>query len=188
MAVERHARGRETELIGRYIEDGPTELKESLAVNELEWQAIFDYLVFKHGLLHKSVIRNQDFFLDLYVKQGMGHLREVFEVIDEKYDRIWTIVFDYIAICHEGLKYHVIEHRDRYVNALRQRGGDFVRKVLGIWQAKYESHWRDTLDFLLHATCDDIFNESTFDHGLKAFSLIMNSNREPRPLNKFGLL
>ena len=188
MAVERYARGRETSLIDAYIANGPSELKRQLGVNESEWIAIFDYLVFEHAMLFKAIIQNAEFFVELYVKEGITHLREVFEVMDEKYDVVWKVVFDYLAICHEGLKFHLMEHRERYLAAFRERGGDFVRKVLGIWGAKYEEHWKMVLDFLLHATCDDIFTENTYDHGLRAFSQIMNQSRVHRPLNKFGLL
>ncbi|MBI4235254.1 hypothetical protein HY604_03060 [Candidatus Peregrinibacteria bacterium] len=188
LTIERYAFGRESGLVEKYIQDGPTHLQESMNLSDEEWLVIFDYLVFEHNLLQKCVTANCDFFVDLYIKHGMAHLREIFDVDDEKYDRIWSLTFDYLAICSEGLRLHVTLHRQKYVKALRERGSDFVRKVIGIAQPKYEEHWRETLDFLLHAVCDDIFSENTYDHGLRAFAQIINAGRVQRRINEQGLI
>lgn len=188
MALERYARGKEKELIEMYIANGPAETKKGIGVSEEEWRVVFDYLVFEKNLLYKAVIASADFFNQEYVKNGMTRVREILDVVDAKYDQMATLVFDFVAIANEGLYFHVLEHRDKYMNVMRQRGGDFVRKVLGVWGEKYEENWAKVLDFLLKGVCDDIFTEQTFDHGLRAFSRIMNCKREQRPIYKSGII
>ncbi|MFH1284413.1 MAG: hypothetical protein ABIH78_02380 [Candidatus Peregrinibacteria bacterium] len=188
MIVDLVARGQEDKLVDRYISEGPKTLRESLKLTEEQWLDVFDYLVFEHNLLYKCVTRSADFFVDEYVKHGAAGLREILDIADSKYDRAFEIVFDFVAISKDGLYYHVIEHRNTYMAAMRARGGDFVRKVLCIWNDKYEETWARVLDFLLHAVCNGIFSEQTFEHGLRAFSKIMNRVRPQRALNKWGIL
>lgn len=186
--LEKHVFGKEGEIISRYISDGPTKLKEDLKVSEADWRKVFDYLVFEKNLLYKVTIQNLDFFLDKYVKHGVTHVRSILDVIEPKYDEVFGMVFDLLVICNDGLYYHVLQHRDTYMATFKARGADFVRKVLGIWDAKYEESWYRILDILLHAVCDDIFSQQTFEHGLHAFSRIMNGCREHRPIYKSGLI
>ncbi len=184
MLVERYVRGREAKLIERYIVDGPTVVREDLGVSEQEWKVIFDHMVFEHNLLYKTVIQAKDFFLENYVKHGMAHVREILNVSDDQYNLAFEVIFDFLAIANDGLYYHVLQNRDRYMIAFKARGGDFVRKVLAIWKPKYEENWAKILDLLLHSVCDDIFDERNFDEGLKAFSLMINSARVHRPVEK----
>lgn len=184
MLIERYVRGREAKLIDRYIADGPTSLKEKMELSDEQWKVIFDHLVFEQNLLYKTVVQAKDFFLDNYIKHGMAHVREIMNAVDDSYNLPLEIVFDFLAIANDGLYYHVLQNRDRYMIAFRARGGDFVRKVLGIWKEKYEENWARILDLLLHSVCDDIFDERNFDEGLKAFSLMMNSTRLHRPVEK----
>lgn len=182
--LERFAHGREDDLIERYIADGPTELKEKLGFADAAWRVVFDYLVFEHNLLYKTVMNSADFFVDSYIKHGMTHVRDILDVNDLRYDLMWDLVFDFVAISREGLYYHVLENRDKYLVAFRARGGDFVRKVLGVWKEKYEENWLKVLDFLLNAACDGIFSEQTFEHGLRSFSYMINGSRDHRPIWK----
>lgn len=180
--------GKVDEIVEKYIKDGPTLTREHLNASEEEWKVLFEYLVFEHNLLYKTVVANDDFFGDLYVKYGTAHVREVLDILESKYDKIWELLFDYLAIAQDGLYYHVMEHRDKYTVAMKARGGDFVRKVLGIWQGKYEENWAKVLDYLLHAVCDAIFSEQTYENSLRSFSMIMNNTRDHRPINKYGLI
>ncbi len=186
--INRLVEGKEASLIEKYIADGPTKVKEGMNATDEEWSVIFDYLVFEENLLYKAVVANIDFFLDIYVKHGTAHVREVLDIQHQKYDVVWEILFDYIVISHEGLYFHVLEHRDRYMTAMKARGGDFVRKVLGVWKGKYEENWAKVLDFLLHAVCDAIFSEQTYENSIRAFSMIVNGVREHRPIYKHGLI
>lgn len=188
MVLERYVVSRESDLISMYIADGPTEMREKLALNDAEWLIIFDHLVFQHNLLFKALIKNVDFFKDLYIKHGMAHIREIMDVLDEKYDPMVTLLFDFIAVAHGGLAFHVMEHRDRYVEALWDHGGDFVRNVLYLADEKYEESWAKVLDILLHATCEDICDKYAFDNALKAFSSMANSMREHRIIDDSGIL
>lgn len=188
LILERYVRGREDSLIESYILTGPSELKEKIGFEESEWKVIFDHLIFEKNLLSKTINHTLDFFLDNYVKQGMSHVRDILAVDDEKYDAIWTISFDFLAIAHEGLLYHVMHHRDRYANTFKVRGGEFVRKVLGIWDGKYDEHWGKVLDLLLNTTCEDMFNDQNFEHGLRAFSYHMNGKRTHRPVEQSEVL
>ncbi|MEK7085496.1 MAG: hypothetical protein AAB953_00585 [Patescibacteria group bacterium] len=184
LLLERYARGKESNLIERYIKDGQTALREEFGLSEEEWTVIFDYLIFDHNLLYKAVMQASDFFVENYVKHGMTHVREILNINDTKYDVIWEVVFDFLAISNEGLYYHVLEHRDRYMIAFKARGGDFVRKVLGIWKEKYEEHWAKILDLLLYSICNEFISDQNFEHGLRAFSYLMNGMRENRPVEK----
>lgn len=184
MLIERYVRGREAKLIDRYITDGPTAIKEEMGLSDEEWKVIFDHLVFEHNLLYKTVLQAKDFFLENYVKHGMAHVRDILNAVDDSYDLSLEIVFDFLAISNDGLYYHVLQNRDRYMIAFKARGGDFVRNVLGIWKEKYEENWAKILDLLLHSVCDDIFDERNFDYGLKAFSSMMNVSRVHRPIEK----
>ncbi|MBU1152258.1 hypothetical protein KJ632_05560 [Patescibacteria group bacterium] len=185
MLLQRYALGREAELIEAYILNGPTALKVAEGFSPEQWQVIFDYLVFEHNLLYKTVLNSDDFFIDEYVKSGMAHVREILDVVDNKYNLIWEICKDYIMISQDGLYAHVFEHRNRYMTAFKARGGDFVRKVLGIWDLKYTQSWERVLDILLNAVCDGLFSERTFDNGLETFTRIWSGVREHRPISKF---
>ncbi len=182
--LKKHVFGREDFVIESYIVHGPTSLKEYLKVSEDDWQVIFDYLIFEKDLLQKCVNFSPSFFDDTYIKHGMTHLRDILEVTAAKYDDSWEKIFDFIVIANDNLLLHVIEHRDRYVIAMKARGADFVRKVLGIWKGKYDENWAKVLDFLLNAVCSGLFSERTFEHGLIAFSKLMNGVREHRPVFK----
>lgn len=188
LVLERYVKGKEGDLIDKYILNGPTALKEIMKLDEEEWLVVFDYLVFEKNLLYKCVVASCDFFIEKYIKHGVAHVRDVLGVLDEKYDLAWEPLFDFIAVSNDGLYYHVLEHRDRYLSALRARGADFVRKVLCVSGSKFEENWSKVLDFLLHSVCDDIFSKQTFDHSLKAFSLIANRTRPHRPICKSGLI
>lgn len=184
LILERYAFSRESVLTDKYIANGPTDLREELGISEAEWKVIFDYLVFDHNLLFKAVAANTEFFLDMYIKNGIGHLRDVLDISDVSYDLICEVVFDFVAISKEGLYYHVLENRDRYMLAFKTRGGDFVRSLLGISKSKYDENWAAILDILLHAVCDSLFSGQTLEHGLRAFSCLMNGMRIHRPLAK----
>lgn len=182
--LAKYAKGKEDSLIKKYIADGPTALRKKLGLNEEQWQVIFDYFVFEHNLLFKTVSYSSEFFLENYVKFGMTHLREILDVVDAKYDAIFEIVFDYLAISKEGLYFHVLENRDKYMIALYARGCEFMKKILGISKEKYEEHWGKVLDILLNACCDAIFSDRTFENGLNSFVYLMNRVREHRAIFK----
>ncbi len=188
LAVERYAKGREDQLIEIYILEGPAKLKEELGLTEDEWMAVFDYLVFEANLLYKTVVSNTEFFINEYVRHGMAHLRELLGVLEDKYDKAWTVVFDFLAISNEALYFHVLHHSKRYLEVFRKHGSDFIRRILGVKDDKYQGNWQKVLDFLLNAACEHMFTANTFDHGLKAFSLLMNQTRDHRPIFKSGLL
>jgi len=183
-----YAEGKESELIASYIDKGPTELQHELGLDDRQWQVVFNYLIFQHNLLFKCVVANTEFFTQDYIKYGASHIRQVLDVTDELYDKMWQLAFDLIAISHEALLSHVVEHRDRYMEALWEHGSDFVRKVLGIFEDRYEDHWVKVLDFLLHSTCDDMFSSRNYDYSLKAFSQIYNGTRVHRRITPSGIL
>jgi hypothetical protein len=188
MLILRVAEGRESALIESYLEDGPTKLKLSLDLSDEQWEAIFEYLVFKHNLLFKAVNANSEFFIEKYISFGTVHVREILNATDQKFDEMWSVVFDFMAIANGALIEHVVEHRERYLDALWEHGSDFVRKVLGVFDDKYEENWAKVLDFLLHATCGDLFSERNMDEALKAYTALYNVQREQRPISESGLI
>jgi hypothetical protein len=188
MLIQRYVVGRENALIEKYILDGPTALREDIGLDESQWISIFDYLVFNTNMLSVCVKNSAEFFQEQYVKHGTSHLREILNIVEDKYNGVWEMIFDFIGIANEGLYHHVLEHRDRYIVAFRARGGDFIRKVLGIWKDKYEENWAKILDLLLHGVCDGLFSENTYEHGLRKFTQIVNGMRVHRPVEKSEIL
>jgi hypothetical protein len=180
LLIERYVRGHEDKLIERYIMEGPTSLLEDLGVDDAQWEVIFDCLVFDHNLLYKTVTHSIDFFLEAYILNGIGHVRGILDIEDDKYDAIFMVVKDLIMISHEGLYLHVLENRDRYMTALKARGTDFVRKILGIFDEKYDQSWERVLDILFNAVCEGMFSENTYERGVQHFSLMFNALREHR--------
>ncbi len=188
LVLHQYVVGKEKSLIESYIADGPAELKEKLSVSDDQWQVIFDHLVFNENLLYKCVVQNFEFFTQEYISHGTAHLREMLSVVDEKYDKAWVVIFDFVAISCGGIDYHIMEHRERYVDALMEHGTDFIRKVLGISHKRYEDTWAKNLDILLHAACEKNFDMSRFDHAIKAFSYLYSNTREHRLVDKSGIL
>ncbi len=187
--LQKFVNGRESFLIESFIVHGPESLKDYLEANDQEWELIFEYLVFEHNLIYRCVASNLEFFTENYIQFGMSKLREILNVTDLKFDAVWEPIFDLIAIANEGLGYHVMEHRERYVIAFKARGADFVRKVLGLWKDKYDDSWSTILDIMLNAVCEKIFSENTFDRGLQAFTRLVNDKREHRlPIFKQNLV
>lgn len=182
MLLESFARGRESVLTEKYLADGPTAVREQLGLDEAQWQVVFDYLVFQHGLLLKVVSRNAEFFVENYVKNGLAHVREILDIEDEKYDLAFEAVFDFLAISKEGLRFHVLHYRERYMAVFHERGAEFLRKVLYIWNEKYEESWAEVLELLLNGVCERMFEEKNAENSLRAFSCLMNGRRISRKL------
>jgi len=188
MLLERYVHGKVADLIAAYISVGPSKMQSDMDLDDDQWLVVFDCLVFEHNLPFKVVMKNVDFFLDLYIKNSLAHVRDVLDILDEKYDVMSSLVFDFLAIAHGGLEYHVMQHRDKYVSAMWEHDADFVKKVLYISSAKYEESWAKVLDILLNATCEDVNDKYAFEHAVKAFSSMANSMREHRKINEEGIL
>jgi len=188
LLLERYVRDREDLLIEKYILMGPSALRDQMGLSENEWRILFDHLVFRLGLLSKTINQNFDFFFDNYVQHGSSHVRDILDVGDQAYDEIWQMSFDFLAIAHQGIIYHVMHHRKRYAETMKVRGQEFVRKVLGIWAVKYDEHWQKILVILLNTASDDIFAEQTFDHGLNTFSALISRDRVHRTIEKSEIL
>lgn len=182
--INLYAKGKEESLIEVYIVAGPTELRKTMGLNKTEWNVIFDYLVFESDLIYKCVSQNVDFFVDLYVKYGMNHIREILEIEGSKYNLVVDDLFKLIAIRNEGLYLNVLQNRKKYTLALKARGADFLRRILGISDEKYNAAWTKVLDILLNAVCDGIFTQRTLDHGLQHFAMMMNEMRVHRVISR----
>lgn len=184
LVLHKYVFGKEKAIIESYISDGPIALKEKMSITDNEWQVVFDHLVFSENLLYKCIVQNFEFFTQEYIAHGVAHLREMMDVVDEKYDNVWTVVFDFVAISCDGINYHVVEHRERYVDALMEHGTDFIRKVLCISHCRYEDTWAKILDILLNAACEKNFDMSRFDHAIRAFSYLYSNTREHKLIDK----
>lgn len=103
LIIER-CRGQEEALIRAYIDNGPAFLKKGLDLTEKEWKTIFDYLVFDHNLLIKTVNASLKFFVGEFTKYGASHVRGILEIQDEAYDLAWSeimkLLFD--AYCQNN--------------------------------------------------------------------------------------
>lgn len=178
--VELYAKGREDNLIEAYNVAGPAALRKAMGLTKGQWVVIFDYLGFEHDLLYKCVAGNIDFFVDLYVKYGMNHVRAVLEIEACRYDSLVEDLFKLIAVANEGLYLNVLQNRKRYLLAFKARGADFLRRILGIADCKFDFAWEKVLDILLNAACDGLFSERTLEHGLMHFAMMANEGREHR--------
>ncbi|MFA5820866.1 MAG: hypothetical protein WC873_02060 [Candidatus Gracilibacteria bacterium] len=184
LILERFVSGREAGLIERYIMDGPMAMKVEMGVSEAQWRVIFDYLVFEHNLLYKLVASNVEFFSDFYVRHGVAGLRELLDIEAGYYNQVFEAVFDFLAIAHDGLRLHILENREKYLLALKARGIHYLKKILNVDKAKYEESWLHVLEFLLSAACEAMFSEQSYEHGVRAFSMLVNGTREHRALVK----
>ncbi len=178
--IENIVKGNETSLVNSYIEKGPAALTEEFGLSTEQWQVIFDHLVFNHNLLYKVVVNNTDFFLGGYIEEGFSHIRKILKVEASEYDAVCKLIFDFIAISNGGLKLHIIEHKDKYMSALKEHGSDFVRKVLYIWDKKYDKHWEEILDSFLSDFCFNVFTHQTLEKGIGLFTSLINMKREHR--------
>ncbi len=188
LLIESYAKSREKALIKSYINDGPTELRENLGLTEKQWSVLFEYLVFNHDLLRKCVKGNGEFFVDSYIKHGMDYVRDLLSISDKKYDQYALELFDYLAIENDGLYYHALQNREKYLVAFRARGGDFLRTKLLISNARYDDFWEKILNLFLHDYCDSLVSERMFEDSLSAFTQMMNALREHRPVEKSEIL
>lgn len=179
-------KGREDELVKKYITQGPSALKKELKLKEYEWKQVFDYLVFNHDLLYKTVTNSPIFFTDMYVKHGIRHVRDVLDVYWSKYDEVCERVFDFLAIERNGLYFHVMEYRDKYYLALTTRGTEFLKILLGILDEKYEESWFKVLDTMLNANVDAMMSEKAFDIALAKFCKIAEDGRKHRAITKYS--
>ncbi|MFC1615592.1 hypothetical protein ACFL21_00480 [Patescibacteria group bacterium] len=185
--IEIFVKGRENDLINRYIESGPELLKKEMKVCDSEWETIFDYLVFHHNMVYKCVTANCDFFLDTYIESGMAKIREMLNITDQKYDCFVEQIFEFLAIVNEGLNKHMIQHIDRYSEAIQKRGASFLRKVLYLNKSKYDQHWKMVLDVLLHSFTSSVAAHQNFEKCMRVFTNMVNSNRDHRLPFKSGL-
>jgi len=182
--IKKYLLGRENELINFYLENGGDALKTNYDIDDEHFVFVFDYLVFNHNLLFKVVFRNSDFFTDLYVRKGATSIRRVLNVLDEKYDAIFSIVFDYLAIAGEALCDHVRYHVEVYVDVFNKHGAVFLRNVLGLFDSKYGDVFKNVLDVLLNESQDFIVDEKTLDLAIGSFSNVYNDLREYRKIGE----
>ncbi len=178
--IAKYASGKEDELVDAYIQQGPALLQVKLCLTDEEWGFVFDHLVFQHNLLYKTVVHSADFFVNEYTNYGISHVRELLSIDEEKYDVIWEALFDFIAIANDSVYYHFLQNREKYVHAFKVRGGDHLKRALGLFKAKYSYYWEKILNSLHTGFCEDTFKEFDFDHSLDGFIKLINAMREHR--------
>lgn len=179
--------GREEELIELFLVQGPAGVSDFLELNKEQWEVVFKYFVQEWDLLLLCVQNNCSFFLENYVEHGFSRVRKILNVSKNSFDDSLGDVFHLLAIENGGIYRHVLNHRERYADVVRKRGGDFVRKILGLWDEQYNEHWEQVLDLLLHSFCENMIMESGLDYGLHSFSNLLNSMREHKKPFRSGL-
>ena len=179
---ENIAIGREEEFIDAYIKDGPAFIKEKYGLTALTWRKSFDYLVFENNLLFKCVNALPEFFLEIYIKHGIKHVREVLDVSAKKYDLVMEPVFDLLAISKEGLFAHILENREKYLELLKVEGGGAIRAELGLTKSKYTDVWTKVMEILFKSTCEDAFCSRNLEESLRAFALMIGGGRIHRKI------
>ncbi len=170
-------KGEEDYMVALFLQGGPEALREHYQFSEVDLVAVFDYLVFEYDLLLRCVEANEDFFLNLYIEQGLTRVRDVLGVLDDKYNDFFEEVFDYLAIEKKGIYQHVLNFQGRYAEAVKKHGSDFVKKILRIDSEKYHDQWAEVLELLLSIVCKNMIEESQLDRGLEKFTEMFNRQR-----------
>ncbi len=170
-----------------FVKEGPDRLKELMAYeNEQDWVELFDYLVSKQGVLKKTVMTYMDFFTDFVAKKGPQALRNLFRINESKYDLNFEEIFDLVAISTGALHNYVNDNKMELAHRIRDGKANSLRYELGLNNSKYDDLWFEILDLLMRCVCETAITKSQYDHGLKAFSLLMNKTRQQRSLRSYS--
>lgn len=177
---------RYTVLTEVFIKEGPERLRQAMNFdNEKDWEELFDYLVTKQGVIKKCVLNYMDFFKEIVEKKGPYALRRIFKIESGKYDLDFEEVFDLVAVSTGALYEYV--NNNKVVLAGRIQSGESLklRYELGIEKKKYDGLWVEILDMLMNAVCEKYYDIRTFEHGITAFSNLINSLRTHRSLRSY---
>lgn len=102
----------EEDLISDYVINGPEFLRRKLGVGVREWRVIFDYLVFEHDLLVRTVNASLNFFVGEFTSYGASHVREILDILPADYDSVWEEVLKLLfnAYCRNNFAELTFEH------------------------------------------------------------------------------
>ncbi|MFC1750650.1 hypothetical protein ACFL2V_17795 [Pseudomonadota bacterium] len=185
-ALKKALNGREEDLMQLYIQEGPQALKEKLNIRgEGDFRAFFDYLVLRTDALKNCALQYMPFFKNLVEEKGPGAIRETFGIEGEQYDDAFKKIFELVCICEGALYDYIYKNKNALTKRVLEGKGSEIRKELCLEDKDYSRLWMEILEILQDAVCDKVMEESQIEHGLDAFSTLMNTFREQRSLRSY---
>lgn len=149
-AIDEALKGHEERLMTLFIQQGPEALRRELKVpNNFVWTIVFDHLVFNLDVLKRCIEMFFPFFKDYVLKNGPLALRDLFGIQDARYDVVFEKLLDDMVIARGLLFEHVHANIHAYLQALKK--GQDIRAQLGLAPEKYETLWKEVVNFLLDA-------------------------------------
>ncbi len=168
-----------------FVQKGPQALRELYEpwIGE-GWQDIFDFLVFERKLFKSCVLQFRNFFLQYITQHGIFDLRRVLGMEDDKYTVVFEEMVDLLGIAYGAIFAYARMNGRAFAQKILQGKGEEVREDLAIIGKKYDGVWQDVLEMLQEEVFQQVCEERTLEEGLRAFTLLMNTKREARPLFK----
>jgi len=164
--------GHEDRLMEVFIQQGPDELRKQLKVrDDFTWSTIFDHLVFSKDILKRCVMFFLPFFKNLVREQGPAALRRVFGLDNAMYDSVFESLFDFIVVANGALFEYVHEQTSCLVTMIKQGRGNEIRSLLCLDKPKYDTLWKDVLDFLCHSYSRQLIHEADYELNMRLLSL-----------------
>ncbi|MBD3327925.1 hypothetical protein GF340_01330 [Candidatus Peregrinibacteria bacterium] len=177
---------REEFLMESYLKGGVQSIKMNLiSQQENTLSYVFDYLVFKKGLIELCVKAYADFFVDFMANHGPQKMREILNIEASKYDLVFEKIMDHIGIANGALNKY-FDQNALEINSMLKRGkGSEIRAYLGISSKKYNGAWIEMLEKMNDVLMREYQKDTMREMGLKAFALLYAGMREQRSLRSF---
>lgn len=177
---------REIFLMESYLKGGINTIKTDIFSKEdSNLHYVFDYLVFKKGLIELCVKVYADFFVDFMANHGPQKMRKILNIEAKKYDLVFEKIMDHIGIANGALNKY-FDQNALEINSMLKRGkGSKIRAYLGISSKKYNGVWMEMLEKMNDVMLRQYQKDSMREMGLKAFALLYTTMREQRSLRSF---
>ena len=185
-SLKKALQGREDELMRIFIQEGPEEMRKRLKIRgEGDWQMIFNYMVLRTDALKNCVLEFMPFFKNLVEEKGPIALREIFNLQKSEYDPAFQKIFRIVCICEGAIFHYIRRNKQALTQKILDGKGGEIRAELCLESHEYSRLWMDILDILKENVCSRIATETQVEHGLQAFSMLMNSLRTQRSLKSY---
>lgn len=176
-------KGREEELMSRFIQEGPEALRQALGLKRnQDWTIVFDYLVFQKGVMRRCVLLFLPFFKNIVREKGPLVLRKILGIEHRMYDSVYEDLFDFVAIAHGTLHEYVYAHADLFVGMIQKGRGSLVKLALSLDNSKYEGIWAEILEFLATSLNKQLLTQDQAEKGLQFLDAMMQEARFQRAI------
>ncbi|MBN1494559.1 hypothetical protein JW911_02340 [Candidatus Peregrinibacteria bacterium] len=125
--------------------------------------------------------KHKDKVMDFYIKNGPYALRKKLNIND---DNLWDIVFDYLVIEKEAVKYCVRVHSNYISGLYKSIGPAMLRQNFCIQDEKYNDIWEYVTDYI------GISKGAIYDHiseNKEKYNQLIYSGRASQIRKEFGL-